>query len=65
LLKTLHEKTQWEKTHQGKKEYNNWCSSLVFRTDLWFSGSVSPWTLQLFKPPHANSINAFIEAGGR
>jgi hypothetical protein len=22
-LKTLHEKTQWEKTHQGKKEYNS------------------------------------------
>jgi len=22
-LKTLNEKTQWEKTHQGKKEYNS------------------------------------------
>jgi hypothetical protein len=74
-LKTSHEKTQWGKTHQRKKSTTvdarrvgssrPTCDLQDHNHELWFSGLVSPWTLQISKSPHANSINAFIEAWGQ
>jgi hypothetical protein len=71
-LKTLHEKIQWEKTHQGKK------STTV---DVWVrsSGPIHdlrdhvmsydlrvglPLNLQFSESSHANSTDTSVECGG-